>query len=102
MGAGLSWQAASYLSFFGSVRTDKSFRDSTRPSFVGLDHFDLHHLTAGIGIFTQSLDLWIGALYGAGDAREQLAPSPLPESLVRNATTTFEHVGFVLAFSASF
>lgn len=101
-GVAVAWQASSHLSFFGSARTDQSFRDGSQPTFVGLDHFDLVHFTGGIGVATDQLDVWLGGILGSGEATDQLAPSPLPDSPSLSALTSFRQVGFVMAFSASF
>ena len=100
VGAGLSWQAASFFSFFGSVRSDNSYREPASDSFIGLDPFDILHWTGGVGIFSSALDVWVGAVHSTGKARARLSPSPLPGAPDLDASTSFKQIGFVLAFNA--
>jgi hypothetical protein len=102
-GAGVSVEVRPWLSFFGSARTDKSYRDAAeQPAFVGLGAYDLYHVTAGIGASNESLEVVLGGLYATGDSSGPLTLSPAPNSPTVDTHTEFSQTGFILAFSASF
>jgi len=102
VGAGVAVQTTSWLSFFGSARTDRSYRNRDQRSFVGLDGYDIYHVTAGIGLAKEDFEIIIGGLWASGDADGQVVLSPLPDAPAVPSHTEFEQRGFVLAFNASF
>ncbi len=99
---GVSVKATSWLSLFGSVRTDRSYRDPSDRTFVGLGAYDLTHLTGGVSMSTKQLEVALGVLYASGNSEGQIGTSPLPGAPVVPTTTDFTQRGFVLAFSATF
>ncbi len=102
VGAGVAVQTTSWLSFFGSARTDRSYRNRDQRSFVGLDGYDIYHVTAGIGLAKEDFEIILGGLWASGDADGQVVLSPLPDAPAVPSHTEFEQRGFVLAFNASF
>ena len=103
VGAGVSIHAASWLSFFGSVRTDRSYRDpEAERVFVGLGGYDLVHATAGLGLSGDHLDVVLGGLFSSGEGDGTLTLSPLPSSPSVSTRTEFSQTGFIMAFSARF
>lgn len=102
IGGGISMKATSWLSFFGSVRSDRSYRKPDDRGFVGLGAYDLHHVTAGINLNNDRFEVALGGLYASGNSEGPVSPTPLPSSPTVQSQTEFEQRGFVLAFSANF
>jgi hypothetical protein len=102
LGGGVSIKATSWLSFLGSARSDNSYRDPGKRTFVGLGAYDLYHATAGVGLSTDKFEVVLGGIYASGNAESQIVLSPLPGSPSVATKTDFKQTGFILAFSASF
>lgn len=102
LGVGVSVNTAAGFSLFASARSDHSFVTEPEDTFVGIDAYDLIHLTGGIGLSREQLDLWLGLLHGAGDVRRGFRASPLDTAGDIDAVMTFRRIGFVVAVSASF
>ncbi|HXV14647.1 MAG TPA: hypothetical protein VEC56_10635 [Candidatus Krumholzibacteria bacterium] len=102
IGGGVSVEATSWLSFYGSVRTDRSYRDPADRTFVGLGAYDITQVTFGIGVSSDEFEVILGGLAGEGDSDGQVVLSPLPGSPSVASRTEFEQRGFIVAFSASF
>ncbi len=102
VGGGVSIEATSWLSLLGSVRSDHSYRDPGKRTFVGLGAYDLYHATAGVGLSTDKFEVVLGGIYAAGDAESEVVLSPLPGSPAVSTRTDFKQTGFIIAFSASF
>jgi len=102
VGLGAAWQATSFLSVFGSARTDNSFKSKEARSVVGLAGYDLTHVTAGFGIATGPLELWLGILRSTGSSNGEAVPSPLPSAPLVRVRTEHDGIGLLGAFSASF
>jgi hypothetical protein len=102
VGGGVALRATSWLSFFGSIRTNQSFRDPDEVSFVGLGAYDLTHVTAGVSVASEKFEVSLGGLYGTGEGDGPFRINPLPGSDTVDSRTEFDEKGFVLAFSASF
>jgi len=100
IGGGVAVAATPWLSFFGSARTDKSYRSPDDQRFVGLGSYDITHVTAGVSLTSKRFEVVIGALYGSGDAEGATRATPLPGSPTVNARSDYEEKGFVVAFSA--
>jgi hypothetical protein len=102
VGGGIAVEATRWLSVYASARTDRSYRDPGDRSFVGLGAYDLTHVTAGVGVSNDNLEIILGGLFASGDADGQVTLSPLPGSPAVSTHTEFSQKGFVLAFSATF
>jgi hypothetical protein len=103
IGAGVSIHPATWLSLFGSVRTDWSYRDEDASRvFVGLGGYDLIHTTVGVGLSNDHLDVVLGGIFSSGESTDDLTLSPLPSSPSVPTHTDFSRSGFILAFSATF
>jgi len=102
VGGGVSVDVLSWLSLFGSARTDRSYRNPQTRTFVGLGAYDLYHVTGGIGMHNDSIDVVLGGLFASGDSDGTYVTSPLPGAPSVPARTEFSEKGFMLAFSATF
>jgi hypothetical protein len=102
VGGGVALRATNWLSFFSSVRTDRSYRNSNAVSFVGLGAYDLTHVTAGLSVAGEKFEVSLGGLYATGEADGPFRINPLPTAGTVDSHTEFDQKGFVLAFSADF
>ncbi len=101
-GGGVSVNTTSWLSFFGSARTDNSYRNPNDRRFVGLGSYDLVHVTAGLIVANDRLEVALGGLYAEGSSEGPIWYNPLPSSPSVQSKTEFDQKGFVLAISGSF
>jgi hypothetical protein len=102
VGGGVALRATSWISFFGSIRTNQSYRDPDEVSFVGLGAYDLTHVIAGVSVASEKFEVSLGGLYATGKSDGPFRINPLPGSDTVDSRTEFDEKGFVLAFSASF
>jgi len=102
VGGGVALRTTNWLTLFGSMRTDKSYRNPGELSFVGLSGFDLTHVTAGVSVTQEKFEVSLGMLYATGESNGQFRITPLPSAGTVDSRTEFSQTGFVLAFNANF
>ena len=96
-GAGI-WNAWSDLSFFGSVRSDRSYRGPRQETWLGIGAYDLVHLTGGAGWEGDEMEIWLGVLHSGGSETQTIRPTPLATGSW-TAPIRFRSIGFMAAFS---